>query len=150
MNMWLVDELLDRYQTENPFKLAKYSGLEVVWRPLPEKIRSSFVRTHSTNYIVLNTTTTRATQAAGCATELGKYLLSANQEEVSYHVVDKAVSLKDELIVFISDLLMKNGTWTEKTFVPVLTESGVPQHIAEFLLHTWKEYKQRESGLYVR
>jgi hypothetical protein len=149
-SMQLVADLLDKYQTEDPFKLSKCLGFEVVFQPLPEKIRSSFVRTNSTNYIVLNTRTTRATQAAGCANELGKYLLSAHREEVSYHVVDKAVSLKSELIVFITDLLMQNGMWTEKTFVRVLTESGVPQHIAEFLLNVWRQYKQRESGLYIR
>jgi hypothetical protein len=130
--------------------LAKHLGFEVVFEPLPEKIRSSFVRTHSTNYIVLNTRTSSTTQTANCITELGKCLLLPHFKEVSYHTVEKSTSFKADLTVFIMDMMMANGEYTEKTFVRVTTENGMPKHIAEFLLNTWKEYKQRESGLYVR
>jgi hypothetical protein len=150
INMQLVDELLNKYQTENPFKLAQYLGFEVVFRPLPEKIRSSFVRTGNVNYVVLNTKTSRTTQTANCITKLGQHLLFSHQRNVSYHTVEKSTSFKTDLSVFIMEMMKANGEYTEKTFVRVTTANGVPKHIAEFLLNTWKEYKQRESGLYVR
>jgi hypothetical protein len=148
--MQLVADLLDKYQTEDPFKLSEYLGFEVVFQPLPEKIRSSLVSVNNTNYIVLNTRTSRKTQTANCVTELGKYLLSPHREEVSYHTVDQSTSFKAELTVFIMDLMMENGEYSEKSFVRITTENGVPKHVAEALLKTWKDYKQRESGLYVR
>lgn len=148
--MQLVDDLLDKYQTEDPFKLSHYLGCEVVFRPLPESIRSSLVTVNNQNYIVLNTKTSRTTQTANCVAELGKYLMLPNRNLVSYHTVEKSKSFKADLTVFVMDLMMANGEYTAKTFVRVVTENGVPQHIAEFLLKTWKEYKQRDSGLYVR
>jgi hypothetical protein len=148
--MQLVEELLNKYQTEDPFELSEYLGFEVVFQPLPDVIRSSLVKTKNVNYIVLNTRSSKATQVANCVTELGKYLLSPRREEVSYHTVDRSVSFKAELTVFITDMLMQNGMYTEKTFIKVTTENGVPKHIAEYLLNVWKDYKQRESGLYVR
>lgn len=148
--MQLVDELLDKYQTENPFKLSEYLGCEVVFQPMPDVIRSSLVRTNNVNYIVLNTKTSRTTQTANCVAELGKHLLTPNHMDVSYHTVDKSTSFKADLTVFVMDLMIANGEYTAKTFVRVVTDNGVPRHIAEFLLKTWKEYKQRDSGLYVR
>jgi hypothetical protein len=148
--MQLVEELLDKYQTEDPFKLSEYLGFEVVFQPLPEKIRSSFVRTNSTNYIVLNTRTSRTAQTANCVNEMGKYLLSSHRREVSYHTVDECESYKTDLTAFIIDMCMKNSLYNERNFIKVSAANGLPKHIAEHLLNVWKDYKQRESGLYVR
>jgi hypothetical protein len=148
--MQLVADLLDKYQTEDPFKLSEYLGFEVVFQPLPDVIRSSLVKTKNVNYIVLNTRTSRTTQTANCITEMGKYLLSPHREEVSYHTVDKSTSFRSDLSVFIMEMMKANGEYNERTFVRVTTANGVPQHIAEYLLNVWKDYKQRESGLYVR
>jgi hypothetical protein len=149
--MWLADELLNKYQTENPFKLAQYSGFEVVWRPLPKKIRSSFVRTHNTNYLVLNSRTDNITQSAMCLARIGEHFLTSQREDVSHYTHSSVQFLRRDLNVFIISMMIQNGAYTEKSLVPTLTEEcGTPKHIAEFLLRTWKEYKQRESGLYVR
>lgn len=76
MNIQLrVQNLIKKYQTRNPYELADYLNIEVVFHPLRSHIHGFFDRILRHKYIVINSNLEPHIQRQTCAHELGHALL---------------------------------------------------------------------------
>lgn len=137
-----VHELLDKFQTESPVKLAKYVGLDVQYKPFATDVRSVLWQTGGSTILLLNTRHSEATQVANAAAKLGEYVLCGNHiPEISFGTMGSYDEYKAKNTVFAIDLLMHYGLYSENNFIEKLTSNGVPILVAQKLLATWDGYR---------
>lgn len=74
----LVDQLIKKYGTSNPFKLYKLLGIAVVFEPLGS-IHGYYSRSHRTKVIHINENLSRKKQLSTCAHELGHAIQHPNE-----------------------------------------------------------------------
>lgn len=74
----LVAQLIKKYGTSNPFKLAEYLGIIVVFDPLGS-IYGYYSRTHRIKVLHINSNLSCERQLSTCAHELGHALLHPDE-----------------------------------------------------------------------
>lgn len=111
-----VYDLINRFETRNPFDLAKQLGASVVWKDIGS-LKGMYVVINRVRYIVLNSSLDEYTARVVCAHELGHDQLHRAyaqskllQEYQLYYMRNKN---EYEANVFAADLLLSSETIDE-------------------------------------
>lgn len=104
----LVSQLIKKYGTSNPFKLAEQLGIAVVFEPLGS-IHGYYSRSHRIKVLHINSNLSCEKQLSTCAHELGHALL--HPDENTAFLKSKTLYPTDRIEVeaneFMTELLFK-------------------------------------------
>lgn len=131
----VVNKLIKKYKTRNPFEIAEHQNIHVMFAELPESVRGMAVKTLKQRYIVLNENMHRFMQRAVCAHELGHHNLHPGS---SYRFIDEYSlflpgRFEREANEFAAMLLI-DGSLIEKrdTYSMIAAKAEVPIELVEY------------------
>ena len=139
----IVERLIKKYGTRNPFKLADLLGVVIVFEPLGSAY-GYYSRTHRTKVIHINEKLPYIQQYFTCAHELGhavqhpntstiflkkNTLFSTDRLEIEANTFAVELLLPDELFSNISD--------SDYNIYDVIKEKGVPEELLSLKSLEW-------------
>ena len=156
-----AEKLKAKYDETNPFKLARYMGIKVLFAPMGRSIESckGFYLTHSRiRTMTLNSDLSSEFQRIICSHELGHAVLHNKEAGVkAFHdfgLFDTASTFEYEANMFAAEILLEDEDVLERlnddlSFFQAASELNVPAEILDFKFRTmkWKGYKIREAPL---
>ena len=139
----IVERLIKKYGTRNPFKLAELLGVLIVFEPLGSAY-GYYSRTHRTKVIHINENLSYINQYFTCAHELGhavqhpdtstiflrkNTLFSIDRLEIEANTFAVELLLPDELFLNISD--------SDYNIYDAIKEKGVPEELLTLKSLEW-------------
>lgn len=140
--------LIQKYKTRNPFELAGYLNIDVIYRPLG-KLKGIYIYSRRSRYICINDKLDNPTKRLVCAHEIGhdrfhKNLAKKNpqaQELISYDMSSKP---EREANIFAAELLLPDDEVikfmndAEMNFFRAAKELYVPPELMDFKFQVLK------------
>lgn len=128
----LVGQLIKKYGTCNPYKIADHLKIAVVFEPLGS-IYGYYSRTHRTKVIHINEAVAEKKQLFTCAHELGHAILhpDVNTPFLRKHTLFSTDKIEVEANTFAIELLCpKEAIEDVITIHEAIEEYGMPKQIA--------------------
>ncbi|PAF13661.1 ImmA/IrrE family metallo-endopeptidase [Shouchella clausii] len=124
-----VNELTLKYETNNPFQIAKAKGIFVHFEILGD-IMGYYSRLHRIQIIHINETTRAKERDFICAHELGHALLhpDSNTPFLKRHTFYSTDRIEQEANCFAKELLFADKTITSSE---IINDYGVPYEVAK-------------------
>ncbi|MFY2154673.1 ImmA/IrrE family metallo-endopeptidase [Cytobacillus firmus] len=124
-----VDYLIKKYGTNDPFKLAKWLGIQVVFEELGN-IHGYHSKTHRTSVIHINVSLSEPKQLFVCRHELGHAILHPNQNTtfLKSHTYFSTDKLENEANLFAVELMISKEVDNPVTFEEAINIYGIPEH----------------------
>lgn len=126
----LVGQLIKKYGTSNPFKLAERLGIAVVYEPLGS-IHGYYSRTHRMKVIHINANLSCKKQLSTCAHELGHAIMhpDSNSAFLKSHTAFVTSKIEAEANEFMIELLFNQGIARAATVNEAVEQYGVPEKL---------------------
>lgn len=106
MNIALrVKNLVQKYQTRDPFRIARERNIIVKFLPY-ETTKGYFIKVKTNRFIVINSNLDEFSQRVVCAHELGHALLHSNNKQALKY--DKGMSMVQEFTLFPTNSIYEN------------------------------------------
>ncbi|MEB7455094.1 ImmA/IrrE family metallo-endopeptidase [Lysinibacillus sphaericus] len=128
----IIGQLVKKYGTSNPFKLADLLGILIVFEPLGS-IYGYYSRSHRTKVIHINEFLPHNKQFSTCAHELGHALLHPNENTafLKKNTLLSTEKIEIEANTFAVELLLPDELFTDQIFsgftiYDAIEEKGVP------------------------
>lgn len=126
----LVAQLIKKYGTSNPFKLAERLGIVVVFEPLGS-IQGYYSRSHRAKVIHVNANLSCEKQLSTCAHELGHAIMHPNSNTAflksqTYYPTSR---IEVEANDFMIELLFTQGMANAVTVCEAVEQYGVPEKL---------------------
>lgn len=123
-----VGQLVKKYNTNDPFKLAERLGITIVFEPLGS-ILGYYSRSHRSKVIHINEASDEQQQLSTCAHELGHAVLHPNENTAflkanTFYSTDR---IETEANMFAVELLFKKGGDQPVTVNEAIEEYGIPK-----------------------
>ncbi|HHY72660.1 MAG TPA: ImmA/IrrE family metallo-endopeptidase [Bacillus bacterium] len=128
----LVGQLIKKYGTSNPYKIAGQLKIAIVFEPLGS-IYGYYSRTHRTKVIHINEAVTERKQLFTCAHELGHAILhqDVNTPFLKKHTFFSTDKIEVEANTFAVELLCRKEAVDDVITVhEAIEEYGVPKQLA--------------------
>lgn len=131
----IIEQLVKKYGTSNPFKLADLLGVVIVFEPLGS-IYGYYSRSHRTKVIHINENLPYNKQFSTCAHELGHVVLhpDANTAFLKKNTLFSAEKIEVEANTFAVELLLPDELFNIQdcsgfTIYDAIEEKGVPKEL---------------------
>lgn len=128
----IIGQLVKKYGTSNPFKLADLLGIVVVFEPLGS-IYGYYSRSHRTKVIHINENLPYIKQFSTCAHELGHAVLHPNENTafLKKNTLFSTEKIEIEANTFTVELLLPDKLFKDQqcssfTIYDAIEEKGVP------------------------
>lgn len=128
----IIGQLVEKYGTSNPFKLADLLGIVIVFEPLGS-IYGYYSRSHRTKVIHINEELPRNKQFSTCAHELGHAVLHPNENTafLKKNTLFSTEKIEIEANTFAVELLLPDELMNDQycsgfTIYDAIKEKGVP------------------------
>ncbi|MCS1393007.1 ImmA/IrrE family metallo-endopeptidase [Lysinibacillus boronitolerans] len=129
----IIEQLVKKYGTNNPFKLADLLGIVIVFEPLGS-IQGYYSRSHRTKVVHINENLPYNTQLLTCAHELGHAILhpEENTAFLKKNTLFSTDKIEIEANTFAVELLLPDELFEDQniyscfTIYDAIEEKGVP------------------------
>ena len=110
----MVDQLVNTYETTNPYKLCRRLGLDICYEPLGS-LNGLLLVDKRRGCILINSELEDELQLITCAHELGHFVLGhdSNRIFLSTHTFQRTERLEEDANTFAAELLGYNGEDSE-------------------------------------
>lgn len=124
----LVSQLIEKYGTSNPFKLAEKLKIAVVFEPLGS-IHGYYSKTHRTKVIHINDSLPCEKQLATCCHELGHAIMhpEENTAFLKAYTYFPTSKIETEANEFMLELLSKSTTFM--SIREAVESYGIPKNL---------------------
>ncbi|HHY74092.1 MAG TPA: ImmA/IrrE family metallo-endopeptidase [Bacillus bacterium] len=132
----IVQDLIEKYRTNNPFELADYLNVHVVFWDLHEEVNGFYKYDRRNKYIIINNNLDETSQKFTCAHELGHAKLHprTNTPFLRKNTFFSTGKIEREANEFATYLLLYDKNLEDyETRFDVLKECGVPYEMERFL-----------------
>lgn len=125
-----VFQLIQKYGTNDPFKIAKLSGILVVYEPLGS-ILGYYSKTHRSKVIHINNSLRNEQQLFTCAHELAHAVLhpDTNTAFLKSSTLYSTEKIEIEANTFAVDLLFPHGFGSAVTLDEAIDDYCIPEEI---------------------
>ncbi|MCI5654945.1 ImmA/IrrE family metallo-endopeptidase [Candidatus Pseudoruminococcus sp.] len=79
----ITSNLVQKYNTNSPFELCDYLGVNVIYQELPDCVRGFFIKILKSFVVVINNTVDEDEAKVVCAHELGHIILHSETNSIS-------------------------------------------------------------------
>ncbi|MFS0822130.1 ImmA/IrrE family metallo-endopeptidase [Bacillus sp. 1P02SD] len=126
-----VDLLINKYQTNCPFKLTNHLGIQVLYEPLGN-ILGYYSKHFRVKVIHINEAANQKKQQFICAHELGHAIMhpDANTPFLKKHTLYLTDRIEVEANAFAIELLLSNLNYDSITIAEAVEEYGIPKQLA--------------------
>ena len=137
-----VEYLYKKYNTRNPFTLAKYLNIQIFYWDLPPEINGFYQYEKRNLFIFINSNLSIEEQLVVCAHELGHAIFHTR---ISTHFMRRNTFLSVDKIEreanrFAAELLIPDDTFYECETIPdVVSLHNVPIELAQLKYQSCKE-----------
>lgn len=137
--MWIkniVEELINKFKTNDPYELAEYKNIHVVKFNLHEEINGFYKYDRRNKYIVINRNLDEPTQKFVCAHELGHSQLHPriNTPFLRKNTLLSTDKIETEANRFAISLLLYSQNFEDyETKYECLRKNGIPYELERFL-----------------
>ena len=143
--MWIkrtVEKLRKRYKTKDPFELAQYMGIVVLFEPLGT-VRGYYCRSYKQKVIHINIDESHEQQAITCAHELGHSILhpDTNTPYLRANTLYSIDKLEVEANRFMAQLLVSDADVKEYflheySCYQISEICGIPEYLINYKVRT--------------
>lgn len=137
--MWLkekISKLVKKHKTNDPFELAAYMNIIVIFWDLHEQIKGYYKYDRRNRYIVINQNLSDAWKKLVCAHELGHALLHTriNTPFMRLNTLMSVDKVEREANEFAVNLLLYGVNFEDyETIYDLLRENGIPLEMERFI-----------------
>lgn len=137
--MWLkekVSKLFKKYKTTDPFELAAYMNIIVIFWDLHEQIQGYYKYDRRNRYIVINKNLSYEYQRFVCAHELGHAILHTriNTPFLTKYTLMSVDKIEREANQFATYLLLYDKNFEDyETKYDLLRATGIPLEMERFI-----------------
>ena len=79
----ITSNIVKKYNTDSPFELCDYLGINVIYQELPDCVRGFFIKILKSFVVVINNTVDEDEAKVVCAHELGHIILHSETNSIS-------------------------------------------------------------------
>lgn len=126
----MVSELVEKYNTNDPFKIAKHLGIKIAYEPLGS-ILGYYSKSHRTKVIHINEASNEERQLSTCAHELGHAIFHPDENSafLKANTLYSTERIEVEANRFMIELLFNQGGEQPVTIQEATEMYGVPEQL---------------------
>lgn len=123
-----VGQLIKKYNTNDPFKIAECLGIKIVYEPLGS-ILGYYSKSHRTKVIHINASSCEQRQLSTCAHELGHAVLHPNENTafLKANTLYSTDKIEVEANTFMIELLFNKSGEQPVTIQEATEQYGIPE-----------------------
>ncbi|MFC4387483.1 ImmA/IrrE family metallo-endopeptidase [Gracilibacillus marinus] len=125
-----VEQLVKKYNTNDPFELADKLHINIVFEPLGS-IQGYYSRSHRTKVIHINDTLSPKKRLFTCSHEMGHAILHPNENTsfLKSQTLFSTDKLEQEANLFALELLLSREVFQPITVAEAKEEYGIPEQL---------------------